>query len=85
MTNSSRYFCNKECEYFPCHPGADPEHFNCLFCYCPMNPFSDCLGHPEYIVLADGSKIKDCTNCLFPHDPDHYDQIMQFLRDDHTI
>lgn len=85
MTNSSRYFCNKECEYFPCHPGADPEHFNCLFCYCPMNPFPDCLGHPEYIVLADGSKIKDCTNCSFPHDPDHYDQIMQFLRDDHTI
>ena len=61
MTNSSRYFCNKECEYFPCHPGADPEHFNCLFCYCPMNPFPDCLGHPEYIVLADGSKIKDGT------------------------
>lgn len=21
------YFCNRECEYFPCHKGADPENF----------------------------------------------------------
>ena len=25
------FFSNKECEYFPCHAGADPENFNCLF------------------------------------------------------
>jgi len=31
------YFSNKECEYFPCHKGADPENFNCLFCYCCMH------------------------------------------------
>ena len=24
------FFQNKECEYFPCHAGADPENFNCL-------------------------------------------------------
>ena len=28
------YFCNRECEYFPCHPTDNPEEFNCLFCYC---------------------------------------------------
>ena len=28
--NSCRFFANRECEYFPCHPGADPERFNCL-------------------------------------------------------
>ena len=27
------YFSHKKCEYFPCHKGADPEDFNCLFCY----------------------------------------------------
>ena len=30
------FFSNRECEYFPCHKGADPENFNCLFCYCPL-------------------------------------------------
>ena len=26
------FFQNRECEFFPCHKGADPENFNCLFC-----------------------------------------------------
>ena len=26
-----RFFQNRECEYFPCHQGIDPEDFNCLF------------------------------------------------------
>ena len=30
------FFQNRECEYFPCHQGADPETFSCLFCYCPL-------------------------------------------------
>ena len=24
------FFQNRECEYFPCHKGADPETFSCL-------------------------------------------------------
>ena len=32
-----KFFCNRECEYFPCHPGADPEHFNCLVPHDPEN------------------------------------------------
>ena len=31
-----KFFSHRECEYFPCHKGADPERFNCLFCYCPL-------------------------------------------------
>lgn len=85
MENSSRYFCNKECEYFPCHAGVDRERFNCLFCYCPMNRFTNCPGKPEYIVLKDGRKIKDCSNCVFPHDPDNYDKIMEFLQNNNTV
>ena len=27
------FFQNKLCEFYPCHPGADPETFSCLFCY----------------------------------------------------
>ena len=30
------FFQHKACEYFPCHQGADPETFSCLFCYCPL-------------------------------------------------
>jgi Zn-finger protein len=26
----------------PCHAGADPDTFNCLFCFCPLY-FSRCL------------------------------------------
>ena len=32
MKNSSRFFRNTSCAHFPCHPNADPETFNCLFC-----------------------------------------------------
>ena len=38
------YFSHKKCEYFPCHKGADPENFNCLFCYCPLYALGDKCG-----------------------------------------
>ena len=25
------FFQNRECEFFPCHKGADAENFNCQF------------------------------------------------------
>ena len=42
------YFCNRECEYFPCHKGADPENFNCLFCYCPLYVFAAAESLPTF-------------------------------------
>ena len=43
------FFQNRECEYFPCHPGADPESFSCLFCYCPLYALgSRCGGQFTY-------------------------------------
>ena len=76
MKNSSRFFANKECEYYPCHKGL--EDFNCLFCYCPLHRLEHCPGTPEYIEVQ-GKKIKDCSNCIFPHEPENYDVIMKFL------
>ncbi len=68
-----KFFCNRECEFFPCHPGADPEHFNCLFCYCPLYALGErCGGNFRYTDKG----IKDCTNCLVPHIPDNYDRII---------
>ncbi len=66
------FFQNKECEYFPCHPGADPEHFSCLFCYCPLYCLGEnCGGNFRY--TEDG--IKDCTDCLRPHRRENYGSI----------
>ena len=78
MENSYRFFENKDCKYFPCHKGlAD---FNCLFCYCPMYRLEHCPGNPRYFE-KNGRRIKDCSGCTFPHDPEHYDTIMQILRE----
>ena len=58
------YFSHKNCEYFPCHKGADPENFNCLFCYCPLYALGDkCGGNFRFTE----SGIKDCTECKLPH------------------
>ena len=44
MKESYRFYQNKACEYFPCHPVDDPDSFNCLFCYCPLYLQEKCLG-----------------------------------------
>ena len=73
MTEHYKFFCNKDCEYFPCHPGADPEKFNCLFCYCPLYALGErCGGNFRYTEKG----IKDCTGCLIPHIPGNYDLII---------
>ena len=64
---------NRDCEYFPCHKTNDPDHFNCLFCYCPLYRMKDCGGNPTY--LPNG--IKDCSNCTVPHF--RYDHILAKL------
>lgn len=57
------FFCNSECEYFPCHKTDDRESFNCLFCYCPLYTLGRlCGGH--YAYLPGG--VKDCSHCLLP-------------------
>ena len=66
------FFQHKQCEYFPCHEDADPEHFSCLFCYCPLY----CLGENcggSFRYTEDG--IKDCSYCLKPHRRENYGAI----------
>ncbi len=47
------YFSHKKCEYFPCHKGADPEDFNCLFCYCPLYALGDNAAEISNIMRRD--------------------------------
>ena len=63
------FFSNRKCPYFPCHAGADPDNFNCLFCYCPLYLLGrHCGGNFSY----NEKGVKVCTNCLFPHKRENY-------------
>ena len=76
MQFSSKFFSNKNCEYFPCHKGVDEEKFNCLFCYCPLYALGkDCGGN--YLYLDNG--VKDCSDCDLPHNLRNYDYILNRL------
>ena len=71
------FFQNRECEYFPCHPGADKETFSCLFCYCPLYALGDrCGGCFTYTEKG----IKDCSGCLIPHRRENYEKILEQLQ-----
>ena len=76
MENSYKFFENKDCKYYPCHEGK--EHLNCMFCYCPFYSHVKCPRNVMYIE-ADGKKIKDCTECTFPHEAKNYEMIMKLL------
>ena len=78
MPHEYAYFAHKNCEYFPCHAGADAENFNCLFCYCPLYALGpECGGNFTY--LENG--VKDCSRCLFPHRRENYDAVLARFAD----
>ena len=58
------FFCNAECEFFPCHKTNDLENFNCLFCYCPLYALGENCGG-NFTYTENG--VKDCSNCMIPH------------------
>ena len=73
--NSSRFFSNKDCQYFPCHKQPDEDEFNCLFCYCPLYALGeDCGGIFEY-----QHDMKFCQDCHLPHTPEFYDYVLSKL------
>lgn len=76
MRNSSGFFKNTECEYYPCHEGI--LECNCMFCYCPLYGREICPGNPAYIEY-NGKRIKDCSCCTFPHMAENYEVIIELL------
>lgn len=72
MNNSSKFFSNKECEYYPCHQVSEDMEFNCLFCYCPLYVLgADCGGNMTFTKQG----VKDCSACDIPHRSDAADYI----------
>lgn len=76
--HSQRFFRNTDCPYFPCHQGADPETFNCLFCYCPLYLLGEECGG-DFTMTPAG--VKDCTGCLKPHAPGGYEYVLAVLKE----
>lgn len=73
---SCKYFENRDCEFYPCH---HTEKMNCLFCFCPLYN-TDCGGNYKMLEGEDGTKIKDCSDCLIPHSENGYDYIIEKLK-----
>ena len=74
----SRFFQNRQCEFFPCHGGVAEADFNCLFCFCPLYALGrGCGGAPSY--TAGG--VKDCSGCALPHLRQNYDRVLARYRD----
>lgn len=74
MTHSSIFFQNRNCEYFPCHNGTDPEGFSCLFCFCPLYHMEKCPGSPRIL----SNEVKDCSGCTLPHRD--YEAVIRVLK-----
>jgi len=81
MENSYKYFENRACKYFPCHKDYEQQGLNCLFCYCPMYAYKDCLGNPLFKENSKGMLMKHCEDCEYPHKPENYERIMEFLKE----
>ena len=71
---SHAFFQNRECEYFPCHKGAEEETFNCLFCYCPLYTLGERCGG-AFTYLDNG--MKDCSGCTRPHSEGGYEFVLE--------
>jgi Zn-finger protein len=55
------------CEYYPCHSGLF-QGFSCEFCHCPEY-YTKCSGTPKWV--GDRKEIKDCSECLIPHNSEY--------------
>ena len=78
MSDNYKFFNHKECEFFPCHKSNNPDEFNCLFCYCPLYTLGkNCGGNFKYTDKG----IKNCSDCLLPHNKNNYDYIMSKFQD----
>ena len=76
MANYS-FFQNRDCEYFPCHPGMEEAQFSCLFCYCPLYALGEnCGGNFRYTDKG----IKDCSGCLIPHRRENYERVLEKMQ-----
>jgi Zn-finger protein len=78
VVQSSKFFENKACEFYPCHNVRD---LNCLFCFCPLYHLNceQYGGNPIYLK-GEENLIKECSMCILPHKPENYEMLMELLK-----
>lgn len=76
MSENYKFFQHAQCEFFPCHKGLEREVFNCLFCYCPLYMLGDACGGNFKVTHG----VKDCSDCVKPHDEKSYTYIMSHMK-----
>jgi len=81
VDNSYKYYENKGCMFFPCHPGLYKNKglHNCLFCYCPLFFIDDCGGNFINIDRPDGTVMKDCSPCTKNHGENSHEFVVRKL------
>ena len=77
MENSTTFFANRSCKYYPCHTCS--EDINCLFCYCPLYHLDDCPG-TYTMIESNGRLIKNCKDCTYPHIASNYSEVIRQLK-----
>lgn len=71
--DAARFFQNRDCPHFPCHPDVAEEDFSCLFCYCPLYTLGKrCGGNWHYTEKG----IKSCRDCSFPHHSGNFERVI---------
>lgn len=76
MSENYKFVQNGTCEYFPCHKTSAPEHFNCLFCFCPLYMLKkECGGNFKHV-----NGVKDCSDCMVPHGGNGYAHVMSKMK-----
>jgi len=68
--------------HFPCHDMGGNADFNCLFCYCPLYALGEKCGGIFTWVEHEDIKLKICTDCYLPHQPEYYDTVINNLNED---
>ena len=71
IDNSTTFFANRDCRFYPCHEHDDD--INCMFCYCPLYALGTKCGG-NFVITEKG--IKDCSGCLVPHARNGYGYVI---------
>lgn len=67
---------DKECDYFPCHPGIE----TCNLCFCLFYPCGD-TEHGFFKKTAKGNTVWSCINCDWIHKKRVVHAIKRFISD----
>jgi len=81
---SYNYFENHNCCFYPCHPDSIYGH-NCMFCRCPLYHDDDCIGikNGDGVMLDNG--IKDCSQCVYPHEYKNAEYLSNYMENDNEL